>query len=57
MNKTFRFELSEEDVGLVFAAIGKLPYEAVFQLVGKLQKQAQEQSQIVAPGAEPFSNK
>lgn len=38
-----KLELSLEEVNAILAGLGKLPYEAVFQIVAKVQAQAQEQ--------------
>lgn len=35
--------LTLEEVNAILAGLGKLPYEAVFQVVNKVQQQAQEQ--------------
>ena len=40
----FTFELTADEANLVMAGLGKLPFEAVFNLVSKIQQQAQEQS-------------
>lgn len=38
-----KFDLTIEEANIIMAALGKLPYEAVFQLVEKIKAQAQEQ--------------
>lgn len=44
--------LTAAEVNLMFAGLGKLPYEAVFKLVAKLEQQVrtQEQPQTVDEG-------
>ena len=43
MGASMKLELTLEEANLVMVALGKLPYEAVFQLVEKIKAQAQEQ--------------
>jgi hypothetical protein len=38
-----KLDLTIEEANLVLAALGRLPYEQVFQIVEKIQKQAWEQ--------------
>lgn len=52
-----KFELTLEEANIILASLGKMPYESVVGLVGKLQKQAApqlaEQNQApAAPAAE-----
>jgi hypothetical protein len=37
------FQLTLEDANLIFKALGKLPFEQVYELIGKLNQQANEQ--------------
>ena len=38
-----RFDLEVNEANIVLAALGKMPYEQVFEVVAKLQQQAQHQ--------------
>jgi len=40
-----RLELSIEETNVVLAALGKMPYEDVFLLIGNIQQQATQQVQ------------
>lgn len=40
-----KFDLTVDEANLVLSALGRMPYESVFQLVAKLQEQAQEHTQ------------
>jgi hypothetical protein len=42
---TIRLELPVDDVNLVLEALGKLPFVQVYQLIGRIQAQAQAQMQ------------
>jgi hypothetical protein len=43
MNKKIVFELTIDELNQILAALGKLPYETVVNLINKLVKTAQEQ--------------
>jgi hypothetical protein len=43
MEKTLKFEFTVEQVNLILASLGRMPYEAVAQMISEVQKQAQEQ--------------
>lgn len=45
---TIRIELGVDDVNLVLEALGKLPFVQVYQLIGRIQSQAQ--AQVQPPG-------
>jgi len=38
-----KLDLSVQEVNLILSALGRLPYEAVFELVEKVRKQASQQ--------------
>ena len=40
-----KIELSIEEINVVLAALGRMPYEAVAGLIPKIQQQGQEQLQ------------
>jgi len=40
-----QFDLTVNEANIVLAALGKMPYEQVFEVVQKLQQQAQEESE------------
>jgi len=40
-----KLELSVQEINLILASLGRMPYEAVFGLVEKIQAQAKEQSE------------
>ena len=42
---TLKFELSIEETNIVMTALGRMPYESVFNLVQKFQQQATPQLQ------------
>jgi hypothetical protein len=46
-----KFDLTIEEANIIMAALGKMPYESVFQLVEKIKAQAQEQ--LRAPKSDP----
>jgi len=52
MNK-LNFELTVEEANLVIAALAKMPFEAVANLIPKMQQQAQaqlpQQDRVVGP--------
>ena len=37
-----KFDLTIEEANIVLAALGRMPYEAVWQVVAKMQEQAQK---------------
>lgn len=43
MDKTFTFEFTVEQTNIIFAALGRMPYESVAGLIAEMQKQAQLQ--------------
>ena len=45
-----KLDLTVEEANIIMAALGKMPYEAVFQLVDKIRSQAQ--AQLHPPAAE-----
>ena len=45
-----RLDLGVDDVNLVLEALGKLPFVQVYQLIGRIQSQAQ--AQVQPPGAD-----
>jgi hypothetical protein len=40
-----KLDLSIQEINLILASLGKLPYEVVFGLIEKIQAQAKEQSE------------
>lgn len=42
----YTITLSEQEINLVGAALGKLPFEAVASLVAKLQQQVNDQQKV-----------
>jgi hypothetical protein len=48
MNK-FKFEFTPEQINIIVAALGRMPYETVFALINDIQKQAQDQARISQP--------
>jgi hypothetical protein len=47
-----KFEFTIEELNLVMAALGRMPYESVFQLVENIRKQAGPQIQAQATATE-----
>jgi hypothetical protein len=43
MKPKVTFELSLEEANLIFKALGKLPFEEVYELIGKMNEQANHQ--------------
>lgn len=41
--QTIRFDLTIEEANLIFSALGKLPFNQVYELIGKLNAQANAQ--------------
>lgn len=44
---TLKFELTIDETNVVMTALGRMPYESVFNLVQKLQQQAGPQLQTL----------
>lgn len=40
-----KLDLSIQEINLILASLGRMPYEAVFALIEKIQAQAKEQSE------------
>ena len=40
-----KLDLSIQEINLILTSLGRMPYEAVFGLVEKIQAQAKEQSE------------
>ena len=40
-----KLDLSIQEINLILASLGRMPYEAVFALIEKIQTQAKEQSE------------
>lgn len=40
-----KLQLSLEDTKLIFQALGKMPFEEVYELIGKLNEQVNDQNQ------------
>ena len=52
--QTVKLELTVDEVNTILASLGKHPFEAIFQLVGKIQQQGNAQlqaAQAEAPAA------
>lgn len=43
MEQKIKFELTIEEANLVLASLAKMPFEQVFNVIGKLRQQAEEQ--------------
>lgn len=43
--KTIFLQVTVDEAALIFKALGKLPFESVYELIGKLNEQANEQLQ------------
>ncbi len=43
MDSTIYFELTLEEANLIFKALGKMPFADVYELIGKLNEQANVQ--------------
>ena len=50
------FEFTLEETNLVLNALGRMPYESVFQLIDNLRNQATPQLPAVQAAAEEASN-
>ncbi len=51
--KTIRLELTVAEANLIVESLGQMPYVRVFELIQKLQAQAQHQLNQEQAGAEP----
>jgi len=40
-----KLDLSIQEINIILASLGRMPYEAVFELVEKIRNQAKEQVQ------------
>jgi hypothetical protein len=40
-----KLDLSIQEVNIILASLGRMPYESVFELVEKIRNQAKEQSE------------
>jgi len=40
-----KLDLSIQEINIILASLGRMPYEAVFELVEKIRSQAKEQSE------------
>ena len=40
-----KLDLSIQEINIILASLGRMPYEAVFELVDKIRIQAKEQSE------------
>jgi hypothetical protein len=40
-----KLDLSIQEINIILASLGRMPYEAVFELVEKIRSQAKEQVQ------------
>lgn len=50
--KTVTLTLTVEELGILFKSLGRMPFEQVYQLIGKLNEQANQQLSGNAPS--PF---
>lgn len=41
-----KLDLTIQEANLILASLGKMPYEAVFALIEKIQSQAKEQAEV-----------
>ena len=48
---TIKLELTIDEVNAILASLGKHPFEAIFQLVNKIQQQGAEQVQAAEAAA------
>ena len=48
---TIKLELTLDEVNAILASLGKHPFEAIFQLVNKIQQQGGEQVQAAEAAA------
>lgn len=46
--KDIHFAIKLDEANLILKALGKLPFEQVYELIGKLNQQANEQLQTAA---------
>jgi hypothetical protein len=40
-----KLDLSLQEINIILSSLGRMPYEAVFELVEKIRNQAKEQSE------------
>lgn len=52
MEKTFTFELTEQEANTVLNSLAEMPFKAVNQLIQKLINSASKQQELSAPVAE-----
>jgi len=52
-NKPLQLTLTVADINQILEALGRLPYARVFQLIGRIQQQAEAQLSAAEPGAPP----
>lgn len=57
MNDNLTLQLSTEQINLILEALGKLPFEKVYQLISTIQAQAQRQLAPDAGAEEPPATK
>jgi len=41
-----KLDLTVQEINIILASLGRMPYEAVFGLVEKIQAQAKEQAEV-----------
>jgi hypothetical protein len=51
--QTIKLELTIDEVNAILASLGKHPFEAIFQLVNKIQQQGSAQVQAAEAAAAP----
>lgn len=54
--KHINFQLTVEEANIIFRALGKLPFEEVYEVIGKLNSQANQQLTNF-DGGEAFNSK
>jgi len=52
-NKPLELKLTVADINQILEALGQLPYARVYQLIGRIQQQAETQLSGAEPGAAP----
>lgn len=50
-NTTLQLQLQVEDVNMIFKALGRLPFQEVYELIGKINSQVN--AQLPLPGNNP----
>lgn len=55
MDSTYEVKLTENEVNTVLASLAKMPYEAVFSLIAKVQQQCNDQINQRADSAKVVS--